>query len=328
MNIVNRNSVADKADLVAVPSDLPVSLQSSSLLSLLSVGLLFLALHEAKARSVNHSDTPQRETKVTLIVHIPGSPSAEVLPSTNGNIEVSERGQMLRVPSGPILGGPKRFVIVLDANMHQRQVLALEKKTAELVLLRLANEKAQGAILSYGPQVHASGALTNDWKALAGFTQSVEVDPDHSGDSILTFDAVKHALEILDRESGTKALVLFAEGNDRGSSEGWKSLARLAESNNVACYVVLFANHTFYGAKAIRHYGWDLLELTAKTGGKFWEVGQSDQKAGRVVMEIESEIDSQKLIEVMTNSGTPGRFHSLRITVSGKRVSAQTGYFE
>src|SRR6267142_107836 len=97
---------------------------------------------------------------------------------------------------------------------------------------------------------------------------------------------------------GTKAVVIFAEGNDHGSSIGWKSLTRLANRAHIACYVVLFADHSFCG-REVRHYGYYLVELAPKTGGRLWEVGDNRRKAGDVAQRIALALDTQSLIEVL-----------------------------
>lgn len=300
---------------------------------ILLIGMISAALStvvlDAHPWLSDSADADQAKTSVTLIIHLDQPRVQPAAHSASPNIEVSEHKQALRITSGPNEGGPKQVVIVLDANVHQRAVVGLEKETAERLLGDLDVEKARGAILSYGAEIHASGELTDDFDGLKSFNRSIQADSDKRNRTILMFDAMKRAMEILGSGSGTKALVLFAEGNDGGSAEGWKTVARLAESNHVACYVVLFADHTFYGTKAIRHYGWDLVELTPKTGGKFWEAGSNTHKAQRSVAEIKSQIDSQMLLEVaVANPGSQGKFHAVKVTTSGHRVFAQSGYFD
>src|SRR5262249_42895354 len=188
-------------------------------------------------------------------------------------------------------------------------------------------DKARAFVMNYGAEIHNSGALTEDWDRLRNFNRSIEADLDKRNYAILLFDALKRAIDTLSDGPGTKAIVLFAEGNGYGNSVGWKTLVRLAEQKQIACYVVLFADHTFYGAKSIRHYGRDLVELVPKTGGKFWEAGRNSRKATEFAQKIVREIDSQSLLEVAP-SGTRGdTFHPVNVTSRGRRLDAQAAYF-
>jgi hypothetical protein len=72
-------------------------------------------------------------------------------------------------------------------------------------------------------------------KEAGGFELSCGHDPPRPDPK--DYDAMKRAFEKLSDGPGTKAVVIFAEGNDHGSSIGWKSLTRLAHRAQIACYV-------------------------------------------------------------------------------------------
>jgi hypothetical protein len=320
-------SLGDKPGAAPLQSKVLEGFINTSLAVLIGL-VLSMAFLAAGGRLSGLADAGQAERKVTLIVHLDQPQAQRALRGTAAGVQVSEHGKALQVLGGPREAGPKQVAVVLDANLHQRNVVALEKATAEQLLNDLEGGKARGAILSYGTQIQASGELTEGWAALKSFNRSIEADSDKRNEAILMFDAMERGMAILGSGPGTKALVLFAEGNDRGSSVGWRSLARLAQRNHIACYIVLFADHSFYGPKAIRHYGWDLVELAPKTGGTFWEAGSNSREAQRIIAQVESQIASQCLIEVIPLAGSAGRFHSLKVSASGKRIPAQTGYFD
>src|SRR5207245_4765985 len=104
-------------------------------------------------------------------------------------------------------------------------------------------------------------------------------------------------------------------------SIGWTSLARLAQRGHVACYVVMFADHSFYG-REVRHYGYYLVELAPKTGGRVWEVGDNPRKAHEATQPLALTLDSQDLIEVFVPDVHANRFHPVKVTSPGYRVSA------
>jgi hypothetical protein len=266
---------------------------------------------------------------VSLIIHATDRDGNPVPPPSLKGVEVTGQGEKLQVVDGPKSAGPKQIAVLIDSNFHQRKVLPLEQKTAVELISEFEKEKAQGLVMSYGAEIHFSGDLTDDWVSLRVFTDSVRVEADKHNKTVLLYDAMKRALKNLGDGPGTKAVVIFAEGNDYGSSVGWKSLIRLAHRAHIACYVVLFADHSFYGTKAIRHYGWNLVfEVAPKTGGKLWEVGDKSRKAHEAAQQLISALDSQGLVEVRVPDVHLNRFHPVKVSSHDYRVSAQTGYFD
>lgn len=290
-------------------------------------GSLLATLHVASGQTANRCQNSSL-TRIGLVIHVADKRGNPVSPASLKEIEVTEHGQKLQVVESPQSTGPKQVVLLLDSNFHQRKVIALEQQTALELLSEFEKEKGQALVMSYGAKIRSSGVLTDEWTTLKEFTSSLRVETDKHNEAILLFDAMKRAMETLGDRPGTKAVVVFAEGNDYGSFVGWKSLAQLAQHKHIACYVVLFADHTFYGTKAIRHYGWDLVELTPKTGGGFWEVGDSPRKAHKMAQQLITAFDSQSLIEVLVPNVHARHFHSVTVTCPGRQLKAQTVYYD
>lgn len=276
-------------------------------------------------RSLGGQEGSQRT--VGLIVHTTDERGNAVSPTSLHDVEVTERGEKLQIVQVPRNTEPKQIALVIDSNFNQEKVLPLEQETAVSLLSKFEKRDAQALVMSYGAEIHSSGELTGEWNRLEDFTRSIQADEDKRNVKALLFDALERAVKNLGGGAGTKALVLFAEGNDYGSSVGWKSVARLAQQNHVACYVVLFADHTFYGPRALRRYGWDLVELAPKTGGKLWEAGNNSRKAEKIGQEIIAQIASQSVLEVLPSAHRGGAFHRIKVTAAGRRLEAQTGYF-
>lgn len=267
--------------------------------------------------------------RVRLVVHVTDKSGNPVPQASLKEIEVMEHGAKLQVVERPRGAGPKQVVLLLDSSFHQRKVLALEQQTALELLSQFEKEKAQASVMGYGAEIRSSGELTDYFGSLKSFTNSLQVETDKRNETVLLYDAMKRAFDKLSNGSGTKAVLIFAEGNDNGSSIGWKSLIRLAHRSHIACYAVLFADHSFYGTKGIRRYGWDLnFEVAPKTGGKLWEAGDSQRKARKITQQVIAALDSQDLIEVLVPDFHTNRFHSVKVTSPAYRISAQTGYFD
>ncbi len=291
-------------------------------------GPLLATLCLAVAQTSKPGKSGGGEKKVALIIHTTDQRGNPVAPSSVKDVQAMEHGKKLQVVDGPKSAGAKHIALLLDSNFHQRKVLPLEQQTAVELLSEFEKEKAHALVMSYGAEIHSSGELTDDLARLKNFTDSLRAETDKHNETVLLYDAMKRAFEKLSDGPGTKAVVIFAEGNDHGSSIGWKSLLQLANRAHIACYVVLFADHSFYGTKAIRRYGWDLVELAPKTGGWLREVGDNRRKADDAAQRITLALDTQSLIEVLVPDFRANRFHSLKIVAPGYRVSAQTGYFD
>src|SRR5260370_19617833 len=93
-------------------------------------------------------------------------------------------------------------------------------------------------------------------------------------------------------------------------------MARLAQRGHIACYVVMFADHSFYG-REVRHYGYYLVELAPKTGGRLWGVGDNPPKAHETAQQLIFALDLQGLVEVLMADVHLNCFYSLKITSPG-----------
>ena len=289
-------------------------------------GSLSAVLAFAVAQGSNPGKSSSSQKNVTLVVHTTDESGNLVATNSMKDIEVTEHGERLQLVGGPRREASTQVALLLDSNFNQRKVLPLEQQTAIDFIYVFEKQNAQALVMSYGAQIHSSGDLTDDWQNLNGFVGSLQAETDKQNETILLYDAMKRALDRLADTPGTKALVIFAEGNDHGSSIGWKSLARQAQRAHVACYVVLFADHSFYG-REVRHYGYYLVELAPKTGGWLREVGDNHRKAEETVQNLANALRSQSLIEVSVPNIQDNRFHSVKVRASGRRLGAQTGYF-
>jgi hypothetical protein len=287
--------------------------------------LVTLCLPVAQTSMPRTADAGRR--KVALIIHATDQVGNPVAPDLVKGVVAMEHGKKLQVVDGPKSAGRQQIALLLDSNFHQGKVLALEQQTAVELLSEFEKERAQALVMSYGAEIHSSGELTGDLGSLKNFTGSLLVETDKRNETVLLYDAMKRAFEKLSVGPGTKAVLIFAEGNDHGSSIGWKSLTRLAHHAHIACYVVLFADHSFYG-REVRRYGYYLVELVPKSGGKLWEVGDNPRKAHETVKQVTALLESQGLIEVLVPEACRNRFHPVKVTSTGYRVSAQTGYFD
>jgi high affinity Mn2+ porin len=288
---------------------------------------LFATLCLAAPQTANSGTADGDHKKVALILHAADRAGNAVPPASLKDIVVMQDGKKLQIVDGPKSAGRQQIALLLDASFHQQKVFALEQQTAVEMLSAFEKNKAQALVMSYGAEIHSSGELTADLVSLHAFTGSLRVETGKRNQTVLLYEAMKRAYEKLYQGSGTKAVVVLAEGNDYGSSINWKTMAVLAQRAHIACYFVLFADHSFYG-RELRHYGYYLVELAPRTGGTLWEVGDTPRKARQTSQQLIRMLDSQGLLEVLVPNVHANRFHTVKVTSPGYRVTAQTGYFD
>ncbi len=113
------------------------------------------------------------QKKVALIIHARDQGGNPIAPSSVKDLLVMEHGKKLQVVNGPTSARPKQIALLLDSNLHQRRVMALEQQTALELIPEFEKEKAQVLVMSYGAEIHSSGELTDDWTSLKKFRLSL-----------------------------------------------------------------------------------------------------------------------------------------------------------
>ena len=296
---------------------------AASLSALLPATLCFGTLQGAKPEENNNA-----LKRVSIVIHIKDHNGKSVESGSVKGLQVLEQELKLPVLDGPRILRPAQIALLIDCNFHQHKVLPLEQEVAMNLLSNLANEEAKALLISFASEIRSSGPLTNDWASLRSFTSSIQSETDKHRETVLLFDAMERALHTLGDEQGAKAVVIFAEGNDHGSSINWMSLARLAHRTHTAFYAVLFSDHSFYGPRSLRRYGWDLNELTPITGGELWEVGNNTRKSHDIAEQLFLSLTSQGLIDVSVPNHHTNGFHRVKALAPGYRISVQKGYFD
>ena len=142
-----------------------------------------------------------------------------------------------------------------------------------------------------------------------------------SGHTVL-YDAVLQGLDVLERQSGRRALVVFTDGEDEGSSAVLPTVDRRLRETEVTVFMVGEGRGTKVAAlqRVMRR-------IAEPTGGTavFEEKPEDLQKA---FGSIRSELSSQYLLGyVSTNEKRDGSWRRLKVDVDGHgKVRAREGY--
>jgi len=212
---------------------------------------------------------------------------------------------------------PPNIAIVMDAGPDQTKVLPKEKDLA----IVLVNELS-GAGTSF--TVVRAGASPETQATTLDHSVAIEHIRDIAGDSgektnVPIYDAIGSAIRQISLTPGIRVVIFIGEGNDGGSRLRYAELRNFAESNQIAFFAALVADHSLRGTKSILRYGWNLRELSSDTAGIFLE----NQETLKATQRLSESVRGLRLITFDLPFRQRGQF---KISVSagrGKKLHAQ-----
>jgi hypothetical protein len=224
------------------------------------------------------------------------------------------------VPATTIKASPdihRSIAIVMDAGPDQANVLSKEKDLAIVLINELSDASTSFTISSAGTSSKMPAPMLDR-------SVAVEHIREITGDNgekrnVPIYDAIASAMRQISLTPGVRVVIFVGEGNDGGSNMRYAELRGLAESNHIACFAWLVADHSLRGSKSILRYGWNLRELTGDTAGIFME-NQKTQKAARRLSES---VEGLRLITFEMSSRRSGRYELSVSTRLGKGLRAQ-----
>jgi len=219
----------------------------------------------------------------------------------------------MRVPATAIQASPdipRHIALVVDAGPNQANVLSKEKELAIALMNELSDASTCFSIIRAGISWKTEAATSD--RSLA--TESIRGMAGDTGKNanIPVYDAIGSAIRQISLLPGFHAVIFIGEGNDGGSSLRYIELRSLAESNQVAFFAVLVADHSLRGPKSILRYGWNLQELTSDTAGIFLE----NSKTPKATWRLRESVRGLRLVTFEMASSPSGRY---KISVSSKR---------
>jgi Ca-activated chloride channel family protein len=138
------------------------------------------------------------------------------------------------------------------------------------------------------------------------------------------FDVVLRGLDLLERQRGRRALVLFTDGEDRDSHATAPDVERRVEVSAAPIYVIAQGKGT--REKELKRV---MDRLADVSGGRAFYTDRIEELAG-VFAEITEDLDSQYLLAYdPTNPARDGSWRSIKVEIAGaagQRVRARQGY--
>jgi hypothetical protein len=234
--------------------------------------------------------------------------------------DVVVRVENVNVPATAINSSPnipRNIAIVIDSGPDQAKVLSKEKDLAIALLSELFDAGTSFIIASVGT---ASKMQATTLDRSVAIEHIREITGENGGKTnVPIYDAIGSAIRHISLSHGLRVVIFIGEGNDGGSKMRYEDLRRLAESNHIACFAALIADHSLHGAKSILRYGWNLQELTSDSGGIFLE----NQETFKATRQLAGSVRNLRLITFEMPFRWSGR---CKISVSssrGQRLRAQ-----
>jgi VWFA-related protein len=239
---------------------------------------------------------------------------------------------------------PLTIGILLDTSGSQMNVLPLEKESGATFLRDVLTPKDEAFLISFDINVDLLADYTNRASEISRAMNKAQINTGATYGSVtgngeprgtLLFDAVYLAAnDKLRMEAGRKVLVLLTDGGDQGSQENLKTATEAAEKANAIIYVILIADHAFYGGgfgsiNLADSGARDMERLAGDTGGRVINVGHDGRKLEDAFNQIQDELRTQYLLSYTpTNSKADGTFRKINLTCGkGLKVQTRAGYY-
>ena len=211
---------------------------------------------------------------------------------------------------------PFTAVVALDFSGSMTNSLDLLKEAAEQFLLRmLPQDKAQ--VGSFADRVMFSGKFTSDRDDLIGALRDLDY-----GNATRLWDAVDESINLLDGAENRKVVVVFTDGDDTASRNGFGRVMDKARQNDVMVYAIGLESVFFNGARMERSRpDRSLKKIADETGGGYFELKKTDQLAPtftRVAQELHSLYTLGFAPSVMD-----GKEHKLEVRVKKTGMTAR-----
>jgi VWFA-related protein len=237
---------------------------------------------------------------------------------------------------------PLTIGILLDTSGSQMNVLPLEKDSGATFLRNVLTPKDEAFLISFDININLLADYTNRASDIKRAMDKATINTGATYGSVtgnaeprgtLLFDAVYAAAnEKLNQEAGRKVLILLTDGGDQGSQETLKTATEAAQKANAIVYVILIADHGFYGGGGFNladSGARDMDRLASDTGGRVINVGNNGRKLEDAFQQIQDELRTQYLASYTpTNAKADGTYRKLDLTC-GKNLKVQTrkGYY-
>ena len=212
---------------------------------------------------------------------------------------------------------PLELVTALDVSGSMQDALPAVKRQATDFLAQL-RPTDQVTVLGFNDNIFTPARRSTDQAARA---KAIARLAPWGGTAL--YDAIIHALDLLGRQSGRRALVVFSDGEDQASHAPIASVLKRAEASDATIYMI-------GQGRALRVSALQQLmrQLATGSGGRAFFSDQA-AKLDTIFQEIVEDLRHQYLLGYSApDNARSGELHRLRVEVPGRGVTvrARTSY--
>ncbi len=211
---------------------------------------------------------------------------------------------------------PLELIVAVDISGSMTTSMPTLKKAVKEFLLAVP-ARDQVTLLGFNDSVFALTRKTLDLNERAK-----AVDRLAPWGATALYDAIVRGIDMLGRQTGRKALVVFSDGEDQGSHVALEDVERRLQESDVTLYIIAqgrgisqdYLKRTMY-------------RLTAPTGGRTFTTERVDQLHDAFA-DLLDELSNQYLLGYQpTNSTRDDSWREIRVDVDGyPHVRARQGY--
>jgi len=196
-------------------------------------------------------------------------------------------------------GLPLTIGLMIDTSMSQKRVMEAERIASYTFLEQVLREKKdQVFIMQFDLSPILRQELTSSFLKLSDALQRVDTPSmndlrSQTGGGTMLYDAVfKASREIMQKQTGRKALIVLSDGVDTGSEASIADAIEAAQRADTLIYSILFSDEGFYGMFSGGDGRGALTRMSRETGGGFFEVSKK-QSLDSIFAQLQEELRSQ-----------------------------------
>jgi Ca-activated chloride channel homolog len=238
---------------------------------------------------------------------------------------------------------PLTLGLIVDASGSQEHFVKQHHHDLEKFLKRTLTERDRAFLVCFGNRLRLVQDYSTDPKELMEALHDFEKDKHHRRDfpelgpperrilGTAFYDALVHPIaeRLSSAEPGSKALIVFSDGEDNSSAHHMLDAIEAAQSADVRIFALRYTEDDHGRLNARNKYGISVMaRLAHETGGVDFDAGEKDLATH--FQEIGDDLrSSYGLAYHSTNAAREASFHNIVIKPKqpGLTVRAKTGYF-
>jgi Ca-activated chloride channel homolog len=212
---------------------------------------------------------------------------------------------------------PLELATAIDVSSSMRDVLGQVKEAAKRFLAEI-EERDQVTVLAFNENVFTLARRSTDQAVRA---RAVDRMAPWGGTAL--YDVIIKAIEILGRQAGRRAIMLFSDGDDQSSHATLDAAMRSAEGSDATVYAV--GQGRAVNTPALQSL---MKKLAAGSGGRAFFT-EDPARLDTIFAEILEDLRNQYLLSYPAPEDVRnGAWHTIRVDVAGGKyqVRARQGY--